>query len=163
MSQNLQGANGLTLAHTSAAIGIATTTDLVRTTASMTYAINGVFAAAKASTDNVPWAIEPGTGLVPTAPNSFVSLAAGESCAFALFIDSAGTITMAQGPIVPTGNLCPVPHAPGGTTSAAGAGAKAIFGAIKIATTSAAFVPDTTALTTIATYFNFSSHPGRPI
>jgi hypothetical protein len=162
MSQNLQGSNASTLAHNSGAIAIGGTTDLFQIVAAINYTIGGIFYN-KAITNNIPWAIEPGSGLNPTAPNSFVSLAAGESCAFALFLDSAGTVTMAQGPIVPTGSLCPVPAAPAGTTSVAGAGGKAIFGAIKIATTSAAFVPDTTALTSIATYFNFSSHPGRPI
>ena len=162
MSQNLQGANGVTLAHNSGAIAIGGTTDLFQIVAAINYTIGGQFYN-KTITNNIPWVIEPGTGLVVTSPNSFVSLAAGESCAFALFLDSSGNVTMAQGPIVTTGSLCPVPAPPAGTNTAAGAGGKVIFGALKVATTTAVFVPDTTALPTVTTYFNFSSHPGRPI
>lgn len=167
MSQNLQGFNALTAAFTSGGLARATTASLVRIVNTVVYSIAGRLLS-RAAIDNNPFTIEPGSGLVPTAPNAFVTLAAGESCAFAIFLDQAGAVTYAQGPVVQAGQLCPVPFPPSGVTSlssATGYG-KAIIGALKVVNTTNPFIPGTTLLSAAGvtdTYFNFSTHPGGPI
>lgn len=166
MSQNLQGANGLSIAFNSGALARATTASLVKSTVAIAYCLAGKFVTSKAITDNIPFTIEPNSGIVPTAPNSFKTLQAGESCAFGVLLDSAGTVTFIQGDVVPNGQLCPVPNAPAGLTSTAGAGAKVLVGALKVANTTNPFIPGTTLLSATGvtdTYFNFASHPGTPI
>lgn len=165
MSQNLQGATGFTLAFNSGGLARATTASLVQIAAAINFAIAGRLYQ-KAITNNIPFVIEPGSGLNPQLPNSFVTLAAGESCAFGIFVDSAGAVTYAQGPIVQNGLPCPVPMPPAGFSSVGAAGGKVIVGALKVANTTNPFIPGTTLLSAAGvtdTYFNFAGHPGYPV
>jgi hypothetical protein len=158
MSSQLQGANALTAAFTSGALAIGSTTSQFTNAATITYAINGRFYS-RATIASQALVIEPGTGIVPTAPNTLQSIPAGSSCAFSVILDTAGAFTVAQGPIVEgAAALCPVAVAPAG---------KAIVGVIKVGNgTTAAFVPGTTALNAAnltTTYINLSQHPGAAV
>lgn len=153
MSLNLQNANGLTAAFNSGGLAIGTTTSQFATAAIINYTINGRFYS-KAITATQALVIEPNTGIVPTAPNTLQTLAAGQSCAFAVFLDTAGAFTVAQGDIVAAGAPTPVPVAPSG---------KAIVGAIKVSNVTNPFIPGTTAFSAAGvttTYINLAQHPG---
>jgi hypothetical protein len=160
MSQNLQDANGVTIAFTSGVLATsAGTAKSPKTTASVTYSVNGQFAAAFAALDPLVWVIEPGSGIVPTAPNSWQPLnpnsTVAESCGFSIFLDSAGALTIAQGPIVPGGQKVSFPAPPTG---------KVIIGGFKVAAAAGAiYTPNSTALTGLVTYYNFTSHPGQAL
>ena len=156
MSSQLQGANALTAAFTSGGLAIGSTTSQFSTANTITYAINGRFYS-KAAAATQAFVIEPNTGIVPTAPNTLQTLAAGQSCSFAVFLDASGNFTVAQGDIVDTGLATSVRPAPAG---------KCIVGAIKIANATNPFIPGTTALSAAgvtATYVNLAQHPGTTI
>jgi hypothetical protein len=156
MSSTLQGANQLTAAFTSGGLAIGSTTSQFSTANTITFAIRGRFYSKTAAATQA-FVIEPNTGIVPTAPNTLQTLAAGQSCTFSVILDTAGAFTVMQGDIVDNGNLAPVRVAPSD---------KAIVGVIKIANTTNPFIPGTTALTATgvtATYINLSQHPGAPV
>lgn len=163
MSSPLQGANALTACFTSGLMVIGTTKSGINTSVAIQYAINGKFAVAKTAITSAPYACEPGTGILATAPNAFVSIPVGKACAFAWLLDANGAVTCAQGDIVDdigTATICPVPAIPVNRT---------VFGASKVRNTSAAagvFIPGTTlhdAAGVTATYVNLAQHPGAGI
>ena len=163
MSQNLQGANALTACFTSGLMVQGTAPAGINTSVAIQFAINGRFAVAKTAMTSQAYVCEPGTGIVPTAPNAFASIPVGRACAFAWLLDSAGAVTCVQGDIVEdvgTGTLCPVPAIPVN---------RAVFGISKVRNTTAAagvFIPATTshaATGVTATYTNVSQHPGGPV
>lgn len=157
MSSTLQGATALTFAANSGAFANGSTTSQFTNAAAINYAINGVFQAQRTVVASQALVIEPNSGIVPTAPNTLQTLAAGQSCAFAIILDSAQAFTVMQGDVVAAGSLCPVPQAPAG---------KAIVGAIKVVNVTNPFVPGTTlfgAAGVTTTYRNFTQHPGAPI
>ncbi len=156
MSLNLHGANALTAALTSGGLAIGSTTSQFSTANAITFAISGRLYS-KAATATQALVIEPNTGIVPTAPNTLQTLAAGQSCAFAVILDAAGAFTVAQGDIVAAGASCPVPTAPP---------TKAIVGAIKVSNATNPFIPGTTAFTAAGvttTYINLAQHPGASV
>lgn len=129
-------------------LAIGTTTSKVRTTTNVAhYTIDGR-AYFKAATDDL-WTLA-GT-----------SLATHEVCAFFLYLNAAGTASIEQSAIKKA------------STSATGyeAGAfswpdpegKAVIGAVLIKSGGSAFVPGTTALTSVATYINVALDYGKPI
>lgn len=157
MSSTLQGATALTFAANSGAFAQGSTASQFTNAAAINYAINGTFQTQKGIVASAALVIEPNTGIVPTAANTLQTLAAGQSCAFAIILDTAGTFTVAQGDIVPAGSLCPVPQAPAG---------KAIVGAIKVVNVTNPFIPGTTnfnATGVTTTFRNLAQHPGAPI
>lgn len=122
MSLQLAGASGATLALTSAGLAAASGNINLSTGATaLSYAINGKLLT-KAQVTSF-FGIEAGSGLNPAAPNSFVAVQPGQACAFAVIIDASGNYTVAQGPIVAAGDLCPLPAQPAG---------KLIVGAMKV-------------------------------
>lgn len=150
MSLNLQSSNGYQVSTVSGLLAVATTTSLFKTvTNTLSFILNGQFYT-KAPTDNVPFTIEPNSGIVPTAPNSFQVVAVGQACGFSIFIDATGAITVAQSPIVASGQLVTFPAPPVN---------KVIVGGFKVVPT-ATFTPGTTALTSVSTFYNFYCHPG---
>lgn len=156
MSSTLQGANALTFAANSGAFANGSTTSQFTNAAAINYAINGRFYS-RAIIASQALVIEPGTGIVPTAANTLQTLAAGQSCAFAILLDTAGAFTVMQGDIVAAGALCPVPVAPLN---------RAIVGAIKVSNVTNPFVPGTTlfgASGVTTTYVNLAQHPGASI
>ena len=156
MSISLQGSNALTATLTSCGLAIGSTTSQFSTANTTTYVIRGRLYS-KAADATEPLTIEPGTGIVPTAPNTLQTLAAGQSCAFAVLLDTAGAFTVMQGDIVPAGASTPVPSPVAG---------KAIIGAIKVSNVTNPFIPGTTAFTATGvttTYINLSQHPGAAV
>jgi len=153
MSQQLQGAHGASLNFVSGLLAVATSTGLFKTvTNTLTYSIGG-FLYTKAPTDNIPFTIEPNSGINPTAPNSFQTVAVGDSAGFSIFIDSAGTVTVAPGSSGPAGQEANFPAAPAN---------KALIVSFK-ATPAATYTPGTTALTSVSTFYNLACHPGATI
>lgn len=156
MSSTLQGANALTFAANSGAFANGSTTSQFTNAALINYAINGKFYS-RAIVASQALVIEPGTGIVPTAANTLQTLAAGQSCAFSILLDTAGAFTVMQGDIVSAGALCPVPAAPKD---------RAIVGAIKVSNVTNPFIPGTTlfgAAGVTTTYTNLAQHPGASI
>lgn len=155
MSSLLQGANALTFAANSGAFANGSTASQFTNAAIINYAINGLFFS-RAIVASQPLVIEPNTGIVPTAPQVLQTVLTGRSCAFGIFLDTAGAFTVAQGDIVDAGLSCPVPQAPFG---------KAIVGAIKVSNNSgSSFIPGTTLFSAVTTtYRNLTQHPGASI
>ena len=158
MSLSLQGANALTFAANSGALAGGSTASQFTNAALINYAINGRFFS-RAIVASQALVIEPGTGIVPTAPNTLQPIPAGSACSFAVILDAAGVFTVNQGDIVAAGSACPVAVAPAG---------KAIVGAIKVNNASAsAFTPGSTAFNVgggvTTTYVNLTQHPGVSI
>lgn len=162
MSSNIQGASGITMCLSTVGLAIGSTASQIARGTAASASINGVIVALGTDATE-PLTIEPGTGLNPTAPNSFVSLAAGESCAFLVTVDSAAVMRVVQGPIVQgvlgsgNGIVCPLPAAPAN---------RAVIGAVKVEAATAAFVPGTTNFSAAGVndyYFNLTSHPGGAI
>ena len=86
------------------------------------------------------------------------SLAANQSCLFALWLTGAGVASTTQGPIVAAGDPCPVPgQVTAGTT---------LIGLLKISST-VAFVPNTTALNGVSgvtyTFYDTALMPGTAL
>lgn len=156
MSSQLQGANCVTLALNSAALAIGSTPSQIAIGATTNFVINGrIYQKATAAT--IALVIEPNSGIVPTAPNSFRTLAAGESCNLSVILDSAGTVTVAQGDVVTAGQLAPVVPAPAG---------KCLIGAVKVSNVTNPFIFGTTAFNAAGvttTYNNLAGHPGASI
>jgi hypothetical protein len=156
MSQNLQGANGLTLAVNSGALAVGTNANEYATGSAISYVLAGRFFSAGADT-SIPLVIEPGSGVDPTKPNAFKTLAKGEACAFSVLLDKAGAFTVVQGDIVSAGYPTPVSVANEG---------KGIVGAIKVVNATNPFIPGTTNFTATGvttTFVNLSQHPGTSI
>ena len=83
------------------------------------------------------------------------SLAANQSCLFALWLTGAGVASTTQGPIVAAGDPCPVPTQDTANTT--------LIGLLKISST-VAFVPNTTALNGVSgvtyTFYDTALMPG---
>lgn len=141
MSYNIEQANSGYLSLTSAALAIGTTTGTFKIAAAVTFTSNGVFKS-KAITDNIAFS------------SGHTALAIGQACLFALWLDASGNVTTTQGPIVASGDPCPVPGQVTANTT--------LFGLIKVQATSAIYTPGTTALGTgnTATYINCMDMPG---
>ena len=157
MSLQATQVSGATLALNSGALAIGSTTSQYAVATAVNYLFKGVFGQ-RATDASEAFLIVPGTGLVPTAPNSFVNLAAGELCHFAIVVRASdNALYTVQGPIVPSDQLvAPLPAVPDGFVLVSpGKGSAA-----------AAFTVGTTALNAAnitTTYFNLGSHPGRAL
>lgn len=140
MSYNIEQINGGYLSLSSGAIAITTAKAKFKTTATIAYLINGLFKS-KSATDNLVFS------------SGHTALAANQACLFGLWLDADGNVTTTQGPIVAAGDPCPVPPTPG---------SRALFGLIKVVTTSA-FTPNTTefdASGVTTTFINAGLMPG---
>jgi hypothetical protein len=125
MSYNVEQANSGYLSLTAAGLAEGTNSGTFKTVNTLTFTNNGVFKS-KAATDNL--AFSTGT-----------ALAASQACLFAVWINTSGTVTTSQGPIVASGDPCPVPSQSIANTT--------LVGLIKVTTSSAAtFTPATTDL-----------------
>lgn len=156
MSTPLHGATGLNLALNSGAIAAASGNVNVNIAAAVNYAINGRFYN-KAITASSTWPCDAVGHNNPRTPGVFSVQPAGFTCAYALVLDSAGTVTALQGPFVENGSNAPVPSAPAG---------KVLFGVIKVInntlTSNGGFRPQTDALNAAGlgttTYTNTAGH-----
>ena len=125
MSYNIEQANSGFLSLTAAGLAEGTNSATFKTVNTLTFTNNGVFKS-KAATDNL--AFSTGT-----------ALAASQACLFAVWINTSGTVTTTQGPIVAAGDPCPVP---GQSTVNV-----TLVGLIKVTTdSSTTFTPGTTDL-----------------
>jgi hypothetical protein len=142
MSYNIEQSNSGFMSLTSGAISAGTNAGTFQITATVTYTNNGILRA-KSATNNIAFS----TG--------HKNLANSESCLFALWLNAAGDVSTSQGPIVTTGDPCPVPTAPAANLTP--------FGLVKVACSSSqTFTVGTTALGTgnTATFLNVSQMPG---
>jgi len=142
MSYNIEQANSGYLSLTAAGLAEGTNANTFKTANTLTYTSNGVFKS-KSATDNLTFS----TG---------TALAASQACLFAVWITSGGTITTTQGPIVTSGDPCPVPgQTTAGTT---------LVGLIKVTTSSAVtFTPGSTDLSATGitpAYYDCMDMPG---
>lgn len=154
--QNNQDQAGVTLALNSGGLAIGTTTSQISIATAVNYLYKGVFGQ-RATSVSIAYPIEPGTGLVPTSPNAYVTLAAGQACSFLVVVDSANALTAVQGPVQTAGDPCPVAPVPNNRIA---------IGAFKVVNVTNPFIPGTTALNAAGvttTYFNLGSHPGATI
>ena len=143
MSYNIEQINGGNITLATGTLATATTTTQYKTSATITYMLNGIFGS-KAATDNQ--AFSSGSAVVPL----------GKACVFAVWYDGTNFSTT-QGLIVDNDStLIPVPTFNPG---------KVLVGLIKIVTTSALFTPGTTVLGTgnTVTYFNAGMLPGTGV
>lgn len=140
MSYNIEQVNSGYMSLTSAGLAAGTNTGTFKTANTLTYTNNGVFKS-KSATDNL------------TFSSGHTALAASQACLFAIWIDTNGNVTTTQGPIVASGDPCPVPTQTSANVT--------LVGLIKVAAT-ATFTPGTTALGTgnTATYYNCMLMPG---
>lgn len=159
MSSQLQGASNFNLALNSGAFATHGSNINTLTTAAINFAIAGRLYQ-KAISNNIPWTIEPNSGLDPRSPNSFQIVPAGKACAFLFVTDTTETANSGfwqiQGPIVDAGNNCPLPAVPAG---------KVAFGALKVVnstyTTNGGYRPGTDAHNSAGlarTFFNLVGH-----
>ena len=158
MSSLNQEQVGVTLALNSGALAIGSTTTQIAIATAVNYLFKGVFGQ-RATSASIAFPIEPGTGVVPTSPNSYQTLAAGQLCSFLIVIDpaNANAVSGVQGPIVNVGEAAPVPAVPNNRVA---------IGALKVSNLTNPFIPGTTALSAAGvttTYFNLGSHPGYSI
>lgn len=164
--------NNRNLTLVSAAIAMATTAALVKTTAAATFSIDGQLFT-KAPTDNIPFA----TQLVSQSYNAKPGVqAAGTTALYGIFIDAAGNVTYVQGQIVSSADLAAgqaaLPFPPNtGMGAAPGAGlprGRACLGFVRVAVAvgAAGFIPGTTALNAAgvtASFINTLSVPDEPL
>ena len=146
MSYNIEQINSGFVSLTSAGLAEGTNANTYKTTNTLTFTINGVFKS-KAGTDNV--AMTSGIGTVP--PSS--------AALYAVWIDTDGTFSNTRGPVVASGDPCPVP-----TQTTANV---ALVGLITVVTDeSTTFTPGSTDLGNAGvtdTYFNCSVMPGAAL
>ncbi len=142
MSYNIEQSNSGFMSLTSGAIAAGTNAGTFKTTVAIAYTNNGILRS-KAITDNIAFS------------SGHTALGNSQNCVFGLWLDSSGTVSTSQGPIVTAGDPCPVPSAPAANLTP--------FGLIKVSTSSSqTFTPGTSTLGTgnTATYLNLSQMPG---
>lgn len=105
MSLNLEQVQGGTFVFSKAALGIGSTASQLATGAAVNYAINGVWAAQKAATASFALVVPPITRVDPITQASvnvyaYATVPVGSKSAFAVWLDSAGTFYVTQGPVV---------------------------------------------------------------
>lgn len=149
MSYNIEQLNGGYVSLTNAGLGeSAGTAAKIKTTATLTYTINGVFKSLSAN-DSIAFS------------SGHTALAAYQSCLFAVWADgsadSESACSTTQGPIVASGDPCPVPPLANG---------KALIGLVKVTTANTTFTPGTTdlgAASVTDTYYNCMVMPGAAL
>ena len=141
MSFNLEQFNSGYVSLSAAGVAAGTTASQLKTVNTLVYTSNAVFKSNAATA-----AINFSAG--------HTALAVGQACLFGLWIDSAGTFSTSQGPIVNSGDPCPVPPAPAANLTLAGLA--------KVTASSAVFTPGTTLLGTgnTASYLDCMVMPG---
>lgn len=161
---NLALSQGGNLAFTSGALANGTNSGTIKTTATITFTVNGAFAS-KAATDNVSIAYTaPSAIWGQPSDGSFTGAVGGSTRLYGVYLNSSGTFSVLPGPIVNSAEL------------AAGTAAlhyppmqrdRACVGVVRIALTAGTtFIPGTTALDAsgvTTTYVNLSSVPGEPL
>lgn len=125
MSYNLSESNSGFASLTAAGLAEGTNAATFKTTATLTYTNDGVFKS-KSATDNLTFSA--GATVVPQ----------NSACLFGVWINTSGTVSTSQGPIVAAGDPCPVPGAPAANLT--------LVGLIKVTTGATTFTAGTTDL-----------------
>ena len=146
MSYNIEQINSGFMSLTAAGLAEGTNANTYKTTATLAYTINGVFYS-KGATDNIAM-----TSTAGTVPPSSAAL-------YAVWIDSSGNLSNTRGPVVASGDPCPVPTQATPNT--------ALVGLIKVVTfASTTFTPGSTDLGAAGvtdTYYDCSVMPGAAL
>lgn len=145
MSYNLSEANSGYSSLTAAGLAEGTNSATFKTVNTLTFTNNGVFKS-KNATDNL--AFSAGATVVPQ----------NSACLFGVWIDASGNVTTSQGPIVASGDPCPVPGAPAANLT--------LVGLIKVATGATTFTAGTTdlgAANVTDTYYDCARMPGSAL
>lgn len=129
-------------AYSAAAVAIATVTTQVKTTATLTYLISGVFKT-KAATDNF-WTVA-----ILQAATGFANIPIGSAAMFLFMIDAAGVATVIEGPVGVGANA---PAVPADSIPED----RCIAGTCKVVAVSAAFLAGTDAWNKAGVTFTFS-------
>lgn len=137
---NISEINSGFVSLTAGGLAAGTNTGTFKTANTVTFTNNGVFKS-KSATDNLAFS------------SGHTALAAGQACLFAVWLNASGTVSTTQGPIVASGDPCPVPTQTTANTT--------LIGLIKV-TATATFTPGTTALGTgnTAAYSDCMVMPG---
>lgn len=153
MSSNAQDLNSGNICLNSGAVAAGTNAGSIKTTAIVNYTINGVFKS-KAATDNI--ALPAPSVASDYTAGEFRSMAIGQKCLFALFLDGDGNFSFGQSAIVGSDEPAPVIAQKNGC---------AVVAVFTVKTTSAIFVPGTTVLGTgnTTTYYNTMVMPGSSL
>jgi len=160
---NLALSQGGNLAFTSGALDDGTVAGTIKTTATVTFTINGQFKS-KGATDDVSIAYT-GPSVYGDAGNgAFTGQTGGSTRLYGVYLNAGGNFSVLPGPVVNSAAL------------AAGAASlqfpsaqrdKACIGVVRVVVTAnTTFVPGTTALDAsgvTVTYINLSSVPGEPL
>ena len=151
MALNLDQANGGNFVLTKAGLAIGSTTSQLATGASATYVIDGIFRTAKAATASFALAAPSGY--------SYTAIPIGSKASFGVWLDTAGTFTVTQGPVTVVNSnsdrVAPPPNPDG----------RALVGVATVyvgPTAAGAFTPGTTAFNATGvttTYFDTFSLP----
>jgi hypothetical protein len=154
MALALEQASGGSFVLTKAGLSVGSTTTQLSTAASTTYVLDGVFQTAKGATASFAAAAAPGFTINTQVP-------IGSKCAFGVWLDSAGTFTVTQGPIASvnsnTDKVGPPPNP----------GSRALVGVFTAFAATAVFVLGTNVLTpglnagVNVTYFDTFSLPSQ--
>lgn len=143
MSYNIEQVNSGYMSLTAAGLAEGTNANTYKTVNTLTFTSNGVFKS-KGATDNI--AMTSGIGTVP--PSS--------AALYAVWIDGSGTFSNTRGPVVASGEPCPVPTANAANLT--------LVGLIKVTTDgSTTFTPGSTDLGAAGVtdvYYDCSLMPG---
>jgi len=142
MSYNLSDSNSGYLALTAGGLAAGNTASQLKTVNTITYLNNGVFKSK--------------TAVAAISLTGLPVIAAGKAALIGVFLDGAGNVSTAMGPIVDSADPCPVPTAPAANLT--------VVGLAKVQASSV-FTPGTTSLGTgnTATYFDVASMPGTAL
>lgn len=169
MSDNLSLSQGLTIALASAGLAEGTNANTIKTTADITYTIDGRFYA-KATTDNIaisysgPSVYQAAAGGIQNVNGAFTGGVNGSTRIYGIFLNAAGAVSILPGPIVDSAELAAGrvslqwPDVPVGVCP---------IGALRIALTAGTtYTPgsvDLSASGVTATFYNLADMPANPL
>lgn len=169
MSDNLSLTQGLTVALASAGLAEGTNANTIKTTADITYTIDGRFYS-KSTTDNIAISYTGATvyqaaaGGVQAVNGGFTGAVGGSTRLYLVCLDTAGAVSIAPGPIVNSADLAAGRVALQFPDDVAGV---CVIGAMRIALTAGTtFTPGSTDLSAsgvTATFLNLADVPANPL
>lgn len=169
MSDNLSLSQGASIAFSSGALAAGTTSATIKTTATVTYTVDGAFYS-KGATDNIaisyagPSVYQAAAGGIQAVNGQFTGGTNGSTRLYLICLNAAGAVSIVPGPIEDSAELAAgrvaleFPDAPNLVCP---------IGAMRVALTAGtAFVPGTTALAAAGvttTFINLSTVPANPL
>lgn len=169
MSDNLSLSQGASIAFSSGALAAGTNAGTIKSTATITFTVDGRFYS-KSATDNIaisysgPSVYQAAAGGVQAVNGSFTGAVGGSTRLYLICLDTSGAVSIVPGKIVNTAELAAgrvsldYPDTPNLVCA---------VGAMRVALTAGtAFVPGTTALDAsgvTTTFLNLSTVPANPL